>query len=1386
MVDSDSQIDQGGNPLGEGTIMGRDGELSPEKRDNFMHGSILGALVRESDGLSDFYKGVSEIELKGIDRPKGPVPEYTPPAAPKVTKCPNCRKPVDPDSNECHNCGQLTLAKTAEAYPDEAGLFGEHYNRGPIHSTCPNCRGHNMDSGMGECKDCGYVIPYDGGEWEDMPGADRLLDKAYRETGDGYYWKNPEAVSWQNIGPIHQGAIAALAANGYDSDWGAPGESYHEGEEPPIHVEVPFRNSLTGEEDAYRGPVMKIIPFTHKSGEELHRLVINPMTTINARPGEYKVISTDDLHDLPTTDPRQGKTADAMQDTLGVPVQPVNNMNWTPGMKGRGIVIGGEPHTWNAFDPNKVWKSGDTGLFHPQYVESLGVPLEKADWNSGVEIDPEGNIEAVGGHNAAPFLDADPRLKLLERKPFSFGAYMKPSDSRTNNMEPYESLWERSGDVDFGKGPDQNVEGTKPEHSIVVQPHPELGLHARLVNHLNFLDAHVNGQPVRGHESDIIIKHGGSKGAQGPVVVSVHDPSHLVPAVQQIVSGEGHAVPEMLDLARKMQAGEQPLPPGITHDMMSVNPLADQEPAEQPMPPEPADLDKAAGLLGDIGEMAGIALAPETGGASLALEAPMMGLAGNQIGNSIGGLMSGALSGGGGGGAPAPGILNPQASILAALVEADYETPTSNPDVGVKNDNDPEKVDTHEFNDQDHTPNQINPNLEDSGQGWEDQNQQGQDEQAAGNGGFAPDSPALERADMLKDLLLHYYHSDKSGMEDPMIRKLDEQLEAEVPGYKDQADPAATEAWIQSQRQPTEHVHAAVKESIVPQMPNTQGQGMMPEQIPGVPPVGQQGQQGGVPQLPGGGMQQGHCTNCGGVLGGDGSCPQCGAHANGIPSAGTGQPGGAGLQGVPGGMGAFPAIAALVSEAANHQGPVTPEQISAVQQWLIEHGRTEEVPNVPMDPGNPEYVKILAEIQGNPNVPPTVTPEEQTQPMPPQPPAPGGGMPMPGMAGGEQGGAPMQPMSSFLPDFYAADNVAPRCPKCKSATTGTMGDDAGHYKCHSCGNLWKTPDETQGQFVEARVAHPSEQPEPQSQHGQQANPVGVSADQQEAPPTGEGAEDSSLTWKDTEGNPLQPNQTYQMHNPNYPIPDEVRVKRVKPDGLDVELLGTYDNAGGPQTEVPISKEEMEMEQLTFEPANQNADDQQEQPVQGQTPGYEQVPPSGQTTDEHDQSFPQVSSVQDDDRCPRCGHNDHYSSMSGPEIEMHECYRCGHAWETRDEPISKEAGVDLSYLFEDDDAEDFLGPRRASMREAVSRDIRSVAAKDPRLQAIHDKLEENAQQRTAGRHFTPSEQRTLIDEDGVARNSDRLDLAGTHYRTRESFDSKANGDNVPDEQFVLGI
>ena len=90
------------------------------------------------------------------------------------------------------------------------------------------------------------------------------------------------------------------------------------------------------------------------------------------------------------------------------------------------------------------------------------------------------------------------------------------------------------------------------------------------------------------------------------------------------------------------------------------------------------------------------------------------------------------------------------------------------------------------------------------------------------------------------------------------------------------------------------------------------------------------------------------------------------------------------------------------------------------------------------------------------------------------------------------------------------------------------------------------------------------------------------------------------------------------------------------------------------------------------------------------------------------------------------------------------------------------------------------------RGSQSRSLAAAVAKDERYQRIKDTLEGNKMQREAGRRFTPSEQRALINEKGTARNADLLDLTNTHYTTRYDYTGKANGENAPDSHLIFGL
>src|SRR5208283_2860939 len=129
----------------------------------------------------------------------------------------------------------------------------------------------------------------------------------------------------------------------------------------------------------------------------------------------------------------------------------------------------------------------------------------------------------------------------------------------------------------------------------------------------------------------------------------------------------------------------------------------------------------------------------------------------------------------------------------------------------------------------------------------------------------------------------------------------------------------------------------------------------------------------------------------------------------------------------------------------------------------------------------------------------------------------------------------------------------------------------------------------------------------------------------------------------------------------------------------------------------ISKEEVDMDKLTFTPATNNADERPDPAQPGmQTPGLDQVPPSGPTTDERENSLPTQQSSIDDGSCPRCGHDERTSSMVATDTTYHECYRCGNSWETKEDVEGFEAGADLRWVLGSDEDEEDLSPRSAGM------------------------------------------------------------------------------------------
>jgi hypothetical protein len=686
-------------------------------------------------------------------------------------------------------------------------------------------------------------------------------------------------------------------------------------------------------------------------------------------------------------------------------------------------------------------------------------------------------------------------------------------------------------------------------------------------------------------------------------------------------------------------------------------------------------------------------------------------------------------------------------------VYADIETPHSNP--GYFHD-DPEKVDQQEFDSESTSTAFQNPNRDGQAGGAA----VGEDE-VRDQAGFGPNSPGMERAELLLPLLQHYYHSEESAGNDPMIRELHNILDQENPGYLDQVGPdheQALKELIEEIKKP-DSVTARLA-----QMPIQQGPQMMQ------PVVQQQPQMQG--QTPGVGVQ-GKCPYCGGSQTADGSCPQCGAKVDpmgaAIPNANAG--------------GSMPPNASVPMRTAadpNQQGPVTPEQMSAVTELLLEQGRQDEIPIMLKQPW--DYAEELAEIAGRINRPPNVdSGEEAAPPMPAQEEAPPGAtMPMPNPADPS-----MQPMAKS-----AADSTARRCPECGSATTGMLNAN-GDQRCHACNNIWQ---EGENVVVDSEGSPPKIGADDEKLPNENALPA---ADKQKQRDISQ-EQDSSHTWQTDDGQPLQTGQEYEMHSMNYDIPDIVRVDAVKPNSLLVSTVGEYTNDPNQDLnyQYEITRQEVNLEQLTFASSGESAEsDGSDLPIEAPGDDLPTEQNAPQPQHDHHSNYRQAELMEEDDRvrmpcpvcdrdgsvdgvsCQRCdGHGEVYanpnaprvgvqsstcpkcdsshitSSMTSPETEAFDCYRCSHAWKVKQASEGSEINADKRswILGGGDNDDDFF-----------------------------ENFERVQSQRTAGKKFTPNEQREFIDEQGLARNSDLLDLTGTHYITHSTSE-------VSDDYFAFGL
>lgn len=609
--------------------------------------------------------------------------------------------------------------------------------------------------------------------------------------------------------------------------------------------------------------------------------------------------------------------------------------------------------------------------------------------------------------------------------------------------------------------------------------------------------------------------------------------------------------------------------------------------------------------------------------------------------------------GGGGAQAPAAGP-TPFRSLeqLSKIVQGDRGD-FSQEHIPANDTSDPEEVDAGEKNDGDN-------------QHWE------KDFSVNEVGGtksprFAEGSPAIKAFLVSLPDIRHHFDSDESGAEDPIVKEIHELLEGEVPGYLDdigEPDDSITEMIHQL-------FEGTKKDEGAPRVKDEAGDDGGDDDYNANDIEKESGR---VRDLANRGLQEvglGKCFNCGHFPTASGAaalvrdtfrggvphdCPNCGAQQNGLdmsmPGSFDDHTGALIPESVPGAV--HPEEEALQSanwpdggiqhcahcgattkmhlgmcpmcgeEATpfnqrSAAGPRTPEQFKAVADLLRSTGRDEEVATLIDMPE--QFEAELAEVMQRQQV----TPADGVEQAPPPPPMPAqeetppdAGMPMPAPPTGiQQMGAIVQP-----------------------------GPGNWHVLSEAKGGDHNDHDHTTAIGLGDDSAQPSD-------------------------------DVSSLTWTDDGGQPLQVGQTYQMHSPNYEIPDTIEITDIKPDAISVKLTGEYGQAHGAE----ITKEDLSLYQYTFTPGGAHEPEINSVDPEQSTDSYAGDASPGQQTDISDSSGYRQTSVDDED------HGD----------------------------------PDLAWLRNNDDSA-----------------------------------------RTAGAQFTMNEQRQFIDERGVARNQDKLDLAHTHY------------------------
>lgn len=334
------------------------------------------------------------------------------------------------------------------------------------------------------------------------------------------------------------------------------------------------------------------------------------------------------------------------------------------------------------------------------------------------------------------------------------------------------------------------------------------------------------------------------------------------------------------------------------------------------------------------------------------------------------------------------------------------------------------------------------------------------------------------------------------------------------------------------------------------------------------------------------------CPHCGyNMPAGSAICPHCNQSAIRMPQA-------------------QPQQQVAAKTGADHQGPHNNEQFAAVAELLTSEGRQDEVPAMLAEPWN--YAEEMARAMNR-----------QTKP----------------------------PIDDTLTDAPPAPAVEEAPP---GATMPVPGMDAPQMTAG-------THEATQ------KTAEPVD-------HHEAENPINAPAADRISPEDHREEQDTSLQWVDSTGAPLKVGQEYEMDSPGWTIPDIIKVRQVKPDGISVIIQSEQ----GLDASTEIDKHEMELERYTFTPSDATSVDEPIEDNIGNPDDPRQLPAAGSEQSDlsephfmmtHKQATPDSLSP----RCPKC--NSGTTGIASEDGAI-QCHACGNVF---DAPILKDPKISKMFL-----------------------------------------------------------------------------------------------------------